>query len=1469
LATNIINLEARLKFSAGNLKSEVTKAKGDLNALRKALNDTMKSIGTSKAADQSKNIQNVRAQINQLLKEIDRLKKAGTKNLSETTPLRQANVMGGINNVSAGLRKGLDFSGEAKASAAATRQANLELERLFYQMWNGKKVIADFSQHAISLRYALYDVAAVSERVGQAFMQMTNMAVNAGIQQEKSFTQVEKTLEGMSNDQVARLKQDLIELSQTIPVAFQDVTQIAMLGSQLNVAQDELVTFTDTVAKFSALSGMTSEESAMGFGKIANVLGLVEADGKLSGESMRFLGSAIVAVGYNAAATESQIVSTTKQIGAVATAAGLAATDVIALSSAFASLGVAPEEARGVTVQLFNEINRAANSFNQQVGSGSERLRVFAEVAGMTQEEFSKAWKDKSSESYFRTIGQGADATEVSMNGATFAFEEFVAGLGKGYDVADVLKKIGLDGVRTSKGITALSKGFEGLSQQIEIARKAGLEGEFLNVAFGKVADDIASKLTMLENAWQSLLAAGTDSSPFKNILGGILDALNALISGFQKITSNPVGSFVATLVISFTALVGIIGMLGSALLIGAGSMLAMRTALANAAQAGIPFSAGMMRAMAAMLGLNKAQVESIILMQQQKAAMIAAAAGTDVATAATGRLAIAMKVLKYAMISTVVGLLLVVLGSLAAGFAESSDAATEAATGGLNDFQKSAIDASKAVSQLKSELEELFDAVAGQIRGTRALDNALYGMGKAAQGVAGDFVNNTQALRDYEATITSVISSATQRYGTNTAELKAYFIAYKDFLIANGLATTAALAELDQVINSITVAATPGLKFDFSQIIAGLNDTGSAARGAAEDVKTLLEVVQEALKTLNQIADVNSSLRALGGSLEGLGKSFSLMNEDGSKAFESLNSAIESIVTSANENPQKAANELGALRRALWQVGVTSRTAYVAIDKAISATGKRAKVSAKDISKYFNQLATGLTEATKDQSRTIEDWADDIAKVISDALDIRFRGTSAQDAITSSWRKLSDAAADAAESVRDAKNSLDELNANRDILKYQLGIALKYGDTLRANKIQAELNKIDLDAAKAAKDLADAQQRKSTILTGNTDAAIQNRDTMRDLVQKYQAYLVTVAKTTTDQGKLATEANKVRADFLAQGTALGFSRNELLEYADAISIDFTKAVEEIPTNISLKLEGDSAAVAALKKFAASANVILNSIKTNITPTITPVQGAAPKTGAKATEIFKGLTPKSPASPVNPLVPKSPLVPPSNPGSGFTLLPGAVINRSIWRDNPATAALDPDLVGISDSTIAASRNGKSSPTSQAIATLRERSRILQNKVVSFAVLPAAEKLRTQKAHESEIGLIYGAIKSFYSQYGYGYATGGYVSGPGTGTSDSIPARLSNGEFVMNANAVKTYGADFMNALNQMQVQRVGSYGSMGGAAQSGPTMVYLSSEDRALLRAAIDRPVNLYTETTKIAQSANEGNVVLARRGVK
>jgi hypothetical protein len=50
--------------------------------------------------------------------------------------------------------------------------------------------------------------------------------------------------------------------------------------------------------------------------------------------------------------------------------------------------------------------------------------------------------------------------------------------------------------------------------------------------------------------------------------------------------------------------------------------------------------------------------------------------------------------------------------------------------------------------------------------------------------------------------------------------------------------------------------------------------------------------------------------------------------------------------------------------------------------------------------------------------------------------------------------------------------------------------------------------------------------------------------------------------------------------------------------------------------------------------------------------------------------------------------------------------------------------------------------------------------------------------------------------------GGGFAEGGLIKGPGGPTSDSIPARLSDGEFVMKASAVSAIGAHNLEALNR-------------------------------------------------------------------
>ena len=65
------------------------------------------------------------------------------------------------------------------------------------------------------------------------------------------------------------------------------------------------------------------------------------------------------------------------------------------------------------------------------------------------------------------------------------------------------------------------------------------------------------------------------------------------------------------------------------------------------------------------------------------------------------------------------------------------------------------------------------------------------------------------------------------------------------------------------------------------------------------------------------------------------------------------------------------------------------------------------------------------------------------------------------------------------------------------------------------------------------------------------------------------------------------------------------------------------------------------------------------------------------------------------------------------------------------------------------------------------------------------------------------------------------ATGGLIKGPGTTTSDSIPAWLSNREYVIPAKSVDYFGVDFFHSLRSLQMPRFG-FATGGLATAAGP-----------------------------------------------
>lgn len=113
---------------------------------------------------------------------------------------------------------------------------------------------------------------------------------------------------------------------------------------------------------------------------------------------------------------------------------------------------------------------------------------------------------------------------------------------------------------------------------------------------------------------------------------------------------------------------------------------------------------------------------------------------------------------------------------------------------------------------------------------------------------------------------------------------------------------------------------------------------------------------------------------------------------------------------------------------------------------------------------------------------------------------------------------------------------------------------------------------------------------------------------------------------------------------------------------------------------------------------------------------------------------------------------------------------------------------------------------------------------------SWAPAAAAKLIVDPSAGPAAIGIL-GSTMASAAAFS-GMATGGLITGPGTGTSDSIPTMLSHGEYVLNAAAVRSLGVPTLNALNFGAIPHFATGGPVGNqdfrVPESGGNKAYLN-----------------------------------------
>jgi TP901 family phage tail tape measure protein len=1279
--------------------------------------------------------------------------------------------------------------------------------------------ILRISTHLPRMRYALYDVANTAAATGAALLAIPVASIAIAASFERDFANVERTVDKAGTG-VGSLKQDLIELSQTIPVSFKELTEIGTLAGQLDIAKENVAAFTETVAQFSATTDVTINEAATAFGRLSNLIDGV--DGQFSR-----LGSSILKVGVNSVATESQIIRIAQQISSIGNLAGFSADQIIGLSGSLASVGTTPELSRGLVTRLFTEINGAISGANNN-------LEEFAKLSGQTGAEFKKTWEE---------------------GGGAYQLVAFLRGLdSQGAAAEQTLRSLNIASVRDIPTVLKLAQGYEKLLASLEDAQSGFRENTELQRQYNVITSTLSEKINVLGNNLQALAAtAGNATGP----IGFLVDGLIKFIQAVTVIVNNPINGFLITTALAITGLIGVAGLLSGALSRVSGgfaglveAQIRVREAISNARVAYAENALAARAAAAAQAQVATTGTAMSGVLSQTLVDTRANAAGMAGFARSIREVVFASAAFKAVMstilISSGIGIGLIAISAAWEGISNATKSATDRA----RDYYG---DTSSIIKAAQTDTEELSEGLQSQADIWKTVNIAAESDGlkntaesaARAVGPVKDLGLENEALKSSLNLTTEALRSQELAFGKNAeaaalklvqdkiladadnplAKLfadefyvetlkKANFNLQqftKDAIAGNEEAVKKSISDLQAYLDSqatLTYNPNPGFKGenwfkeyqilnfleDFSgktlgvvtsqvSAIRAINATsdsvdaqGNAIVETTDSLEEYEKAFNEAFGDVDAVNEFYSSLETLRSGIEANGTAFDLLSSSGSQNLANLRGALVASVSAAETMGMTAAQGIAYVFAQLAAQGVDT-AALLAKVAGMSING--VTINAQEVATAMGQIPADTFKnigksagGAAKEVRTLSDYANDLASVFSRAFEIRFSSQSTLDDITSSFQDIADSTEDAKQKISDLRADLDSLTADKALQEYFLSVALAYGDTLAAAQIQAKLNKINNQITNTNEDLSDAQNDVNKTLVGNSAAAIANRKTITSLVQTYQSHIQALAASGMSQEELAAQTAALKQQFLDQAAQLGFNRNELGTYALAFD-DVSTAIANVPRNITVTANTNPA-LQALNEFVAKAK--------------------------------------------------------SSLGSGLT----ATVQVQTREAAARMATLAAIAYATSQSLAAGSNTGLASAWSIRASYLQSL-------------------LRQGN---------WGALAGF----GITYATGGYVSGPGGPTSDSINARLSNGEYVMNAAAVNRYGVGFMDQLNQMRAPRFAA-GGMVSAPQGGG-MVSLSPEDRALLRnVGGSGQVVLYANNEAIARSANDGNRSIVAAG--
>jgi len=325
-------------------------------------------------------------------------------------------------------------------------------------------------------------------------------AVNAGIQFEKTFATVRKTVRGTEED-YARLEAASKKMSTQLAAGTDEINAVMSTAGQLGIATENIESFTKTMIDLgNSTTDLDANTAATEIAKFINIMGTSQTD-------IDRLGASLAYVGNRYATTEAPIMEMAMRIAGAGKQVGMTEAQVIGVATALSSVGIEAQMGGSAFSKALIKMELAAET-------GGQSLTDFATVSGMTAEEFKNLWK--------------ADPTS-----AFIAFTKGIAQMDdEGISAIATLQDLGFKEVRLRDTMLRTVSNTRLMEDAVADATRGWQENTALTEMAGKIYGTTAAQLTNLKN--KASLAGQQIASDLTPVVQNLMSTASGLLDKFM-----------------------------------------------------------------------------------------------------------------------------------------------------------------------------------------------------------------------------------------------------------------------------------------------------------------------------------------------------------------------------------------------------------------------------------------------------------------------------------------------------------------------------------------------------------------------------------------------------------------------------------------------------------------------------------------------------------------------------------------------------------------------------------------------------------------------------------------------------------------------------------------------------------------------------------------------------------------------